>query len=260
VLVMDTKALLELYLSEHPTCRVCGNASETLRQKSNPPWGLDDESKPRTTLESWLAAANPDDITGVCNAHFKTSRAGSGWHDPDSAPRSGRGSGNWMKQNQARRHQARVDLIEALGGVCQRCGEEHAYEQMRVLIPEKSRKQYGFTDHARWWEFVRGTPALLETAELLCVGCSPLRASVNATRASARDRVVEGYGGRCWHPDCTEDEKLLVASKPGTPALRWPNGDKYNSTAKLQYLLRNDFPDGWTLTCGPHQRELQSRG
>jgi hypothetical protein len=255
---MDAAGLLKLYLSEHPLCRVCGKAATTVREKSNPHWGLDPDNNysPRETIDDWLIEVNPENIDGVCDGHLKVARSGNGgWIDPQASTKSG----NWMKDAQRQRLQARNDLITALGGVCQVCRQEFPNEEMRVIAPDKIRRELHMSP-VKWWEYVRKTPQLLAAASLLCVGCTPLQTSSNPSNQGARERVIQDYGGVCWHPDCRTTEGLMVASKPGTPPLRWPNGDKYTSVAKLQYLARHGCPDGWTVTCGRHQRELQRRG
>jgi ribosomal protein L37E len=254
---IDSTVVDEL-ITLHPNCRVCGAPSFTVREQSNPKWGFElDGHTPRKNLLDWLETdpdRSPDAMAGVCLDHLDVPRRPDGTY-PETGPASS--SGNWMVRQGNERRQARLDLIEALGGACQRCGGKSLPDQMRVIVPERSRRQFGIRSQTQWWELVRTTPRLREDAKLLCVGCSPTAVSVNQTRQSARERVIKGYGGRCMFPDCEKTEGLLVVSGPNTPTLRWPNGDKYNSHSKMQYLLRHGFPDGWMVSCGAHQYALQ---
>jgi hypothetical protein len=248
--------IAEELLSEHPLCRVCGEKADTVRKKGNPWWGLDENHNPRKTIDDWLPEANPDDVDGVCWTHLEWARDGKGGYI-DPARKSGPGTGNWMVRKKTEQKQARIDLIEALGGVCNRCNHEVPYGQLRILVPGHSRHNYDISTKTEWWEFVRITPVLLELAETQCIDCVSA-STLNVSRSrDAREQVVEAYGNRCWYNSCNRTESLMVAAMPDTPALRWPNGDKYNTHAKLKYLIRNSFPSGWTVTCGAHLHLLQ---
>jgi hypothetical protein len=255
---MDTIELMETMLEACPTCRVCEGAADTVRDSSNPKWGLDPDGKPRTEIGEWLAGVNPMDVVGVCWEHLDVARKpGGGWIHPKGKQTK---SGNWMKDRQTEKRDARVELIQALGEQCATCGQQAPAEEMRVIVPDQSRHQYGISSRAEWWRFIVAHPRILEMAHLLCVGCGPATRVQRPDRLNRRERVVRAYGGVCWRPGCNRSEDLMIAARPETPTLRWPNGEKYNSAAKVAWLVRNGFPPGWTLTCGPHQNELQRGG
>lgn len=252
-----TEDLLAQFMAAHPKCRVCGGDSETVREASNPPWGLDESRNysPRKTIDGWLTEVDPENVVGVCFQHLQTARSGNGgWIDTQSRdkPRSG----NWMVRKGTERREARDRLVEALGGGCQKCSKEVSNEELRLVVPERSRRQFGFTSIAAWWDFVRETPELRAEARLLCISCNPSYAGHTGQRRDAKAEVVEAYGGRCCFPGCTTTEGLMVTALPGTPTLRWPNGDKYTSVAKIAYLARHDYPDGWGVVCGLHLHKL----
>lgn len=249
----------EEMLERHPNCRVCGGPADTVRDESNPKWGLDANGNPRTTPDEWLQEATVRGYTvvGVCWEHLDVARkAGGGWHEPATP----RGATNRMERLRIEKETARDELIAALGGACRECGGVFPREEMRVLIPERSRHQFGIGTKAEWWRFVARHERLLELAQLLCIDCGPAKTSEQPSRVSDRQRVLQAYGGQCWHPECSRAGDLMVTAMPGTAPLRWPNGDKYTSAAKLRHLVRTGFPPGWTLSCGRHLASLQTRG
>jgi hypothetical protein len=244
----------------HNECRVCGEPSETVRQDSNPVWGLDETGNPYSTVEEWLATNPPaDTIEGVCFAHLRWARDGQGGFIEPFGSKVEQKSGNWMVQQQARRKQARTTLITLLGGDCEECGQVRPHEEMRIQVRGHSRERYDIGTRHEWYEFIANKPELLEATTLRCMACATA-APVASPRVSPRDRAIEAYGGRCWSPDCTRTDGLAIAARPGTAPLRWPNGDKYNPAAKLRWLANHNYPQGWVASCPAHLVALRQTG
>ena len=257
---MDTDQLLKQFLSEHTDCRVpaCTTGAETVRERNNPWWGLDPDNnyRPRTKIDNWLVEVDPGQVEGVCFAHLEWARKSNGSF-ADPGHKTGTGSGNWMVRKRAEKLRARTELIEELGGACAACQRPFPYEQLRIEVRNQSRQHFDIATQTEWWAFVLVTPTLLKRAYLMCVECSDQAKQTSPSRKSTRDEVVKAYGGRCWHSGCEQTDRLMVAALPGTPQLRWPNGNKYSSVAKLDYLVRSGFPSGWTVTCAAHLQGVQ---
>jgi hypothetical protein len=249
-------ARLRAFLKDNPKCRVCGEISDTVRQQSNPPWGLDESGAPRETVEAWLASGpDPEDAAGVCEEHLRWSRSGSGgWLAPRSSKKE---QSNWMKRSRERAVEARTALIRALGEKCHGCEGVFPYEEMRVRVPDRSRLDFGIQTRAEWYAFVVRHEHLLADATLLCMTCGPSAPSTAPHRVGVREQVLGAYGGRCWESGCSQTEGLLIGAKHGTPPLKWPNGNKYTSEQKLKWLVQNGFPTGYLLACPPHLHRLQ---
>ena len=254
-LAMTSEELLEKFLELHPTCRVCGQESETVRQNHNPHWGQDPANNfnPRTEIDDWLTEVDPGDVVGVCWEHLKTARAGNGgWHEPESGSKAPRAN-NWMTKNKEKRNQVRAQLIEKLGGKCFSCREDAPYAEMRIRTSGASRQELDITSREEWYRFLLDKPALLERTSLFCLNCQVTDSRTSSRTKSGRDAVLDAYGGKCWNPSCDKTEGLMVLAKEGTQTLRWPNGTKYTSTEKIRYLVRHGFPQGWVLSCASHQ-------
>lgn len=260
----DPDQLLDELQSEHPSCAVCGAPSDTVRENHSFPYGSDEHGNPITTLDAWLemliqTGERPNTV-GMCWAHADWRKSPSrGWFSPEKGNRA-KSPTNWIERRRDEKKQARGALIDALGRECFVCHTEYPDEDMRVRIPDRARHEFGISDRAEWYRFIVSRPALLKLAVLLCMGCEITPTTADPEKRSNRDRVIQAYGGECWKPECTQSDGLMVVRLPGTRAPRWPNGDKYNSAAKCAYLVRTGFPEGWTLSCGHHYRELSGGG
>lgn len=244
-------------LKLHPNCRVCDKPSETVRQRYNPPWGLDAQFNPQKTVDEFLDAletGEPFQVVGVCEAHLDFAETPDGeFIDTRKRPKSKSG-GNWVARRREEHTEARSLLIAALGGKCRHCKTAADPEEMRVRVPERTRHELGISTRAEWYRFLLARPALLQQAQLYCLSCDLPTTSVDPDQRDARGRVIQAYGGHCAL--CPRTTGLMVAARPGTPPLRWPNGDKYNSPAKVRHLINAGFPSGWAVVCPAHLAEL----
>lgn len=250
----NTTEALRRLLDKHPQCRVCEDPSITVRERGNPKWGFEaDGFTPRRDIADWLASGpDPDTIEGVCLDHLDTVRRGDGgWYEDDrTTPVKG-----WPAKRRAEKARVRAELIATLGGRCNTCGQQDPPAEMRVRVSGRVRHELGISELTEWYRYLQAHPKLLAQAELLCLSCSP--DTHRTGTLDARQRVVEAYGKVCAYPDCGRDDNLAVTALPGTVPLVWPSGAKYNSVAKYQWLVRQNFPSGWTLACPAHLYQVR---
>ena len=255
VSTVDNAHILETLLEANPRCRVCGGPSTLVRERSNPKWGLDSSFNPRKEIDEWLAEATSADVVGVCGEHINTARSGNGgWVEPTKTAATAQ---PWPQKRRSQAQQARSQLVAELGGTCYECDSEAPVSDMRIRTPERVRKELGLGP-TEWHRYLAARPELLKLCRLLCLACDLPDSSTNPDRRTRREKVMEAYGGHCSYPECPETSGLHVVPLPGTPALRWPNGDKYTSVAKCAHLVRQGFPTGWALACPRHSESVRT--
>jgi hypothetical protein len=243
------------------TCTFCGQLPTHFRATggSNPIGGFDEHGKSRTEeeLNQWLelqlvtATPWPKRIDATCDEHL--------WfeHLPDGSARLS--VAGEVQQRLARQQpdqpsapkSLRQQALDFYGGKCTECGETEPALLRIYPLPGTPTPKHPDGSKLRKADKLRYLKEhYFPRGWVLRCPQHPVVQRAQPASISLRQRILAAYGEVCG--ECNETQNLQIWCLPGTEIPLSPSGLRLRGEAKLRYLRRMGFPQGWVLRCPEH--------
>ena len=242
------------------TCEFCDQLPTHFRATSgsNPIGGFDEHGKSRTEeelnewLESLLVTTTPwpERIDATCDEHVWFERR------PDGSARLSVAGEVQQRMAQRRTEKARTEAVESprnqlLDFYNNRCGECEETENLQIQpLPGTTVPRYPSGARMTGDDKYRYLLLHDRNPEGWVLRCPDHPVQRSQPAIPLRQQTLAAYGNVC--EECDETQGLQVWRLPDVEAPLSPSGIRLRGEAKLRYLRRMGFPQGWVLRCPQH--------